>query len=92
MENPETGKDGFFPFGDVNCVAGPSGAGKTAVMPPALEHARLGEPIWGFTTKQPREYRILLHDRSRKSTMRTAKALILKIIFSGGGSGTTTNK
>jgi len=77
IENPEAGKDGFFPFGEVNCLAGPSGTGKTSLMLPALEHIRRGESVWGFNITRPREYRILLSDRSKKGTMRTAKSLHL---------------
>jgi len=75
--NPESGKDGYFPFGEVNCVAGPSGTGKTSLMLPALEHIRRGESVWNFSTTKPREYRIILSDRSKKATMRTAKSLHL---------------
>lgn len=77
MENTEPGRDGLFPFGEVNCVGGPSGAGKTAVMLPALEHIRLGEPVWGHPVTKPREYRVLLHDRSKKAMARTARSLHL---------------
>lgn len=77
ISNPESGKDGYFPFGEVNCVAGPSGTGKTSLMLPALEHIRRGEAVWGFNTIKPREYRIILSDRSKKATMRTAKSLRL---------------
>jgi hypothetical protein len=77
IANPEPGKDGFFPFGEVNCVAGPSGTGKTSLILPALEHIRRGESVWGFNITKPRDYRILLSDRSKKGTMRTAKSLHL---------------
>ncbi|HEX6503109.1 MAG TPA: AAA family ATPase [Terriglobales bacterium] len=77
ISNPEEGKDGYFPFGEVNCVAGPSGTGKTSLILPALEHIRRGESVWGFHTVRQREYRIILSDRSKKATIRTAKALHL---------------
>ena len=74
LDNPETGKDGYFPFGKVNCVAGPSGTGKTSLMLPALERIRCGEDVWGFKVKKQREYRIILSDRSKKAAMRMAKS------------------
>lgn len=77
IANPESGKDGYFPFGEVNCVAGPSGTGKTSLMLPALEHIRRGEAVWDLPASKPREYRIILSDRSKKATMRTAKSLHL---------------
>lgn len=46
-------------------------------MLPALERIRRGEDVWGFPVKHPREYRIILSDRSKKATARTAKALHL---------------
>jgi len=77
ISNPDAGKDGYFPFGEVNCVAGPSGTGKTSLMLPALERIRRGEDVWGLPIKKPRDYRIILSDRSKKATMRTAKSLHL---------------
>jgi hypothetical protein len=77
MDGTDPGKDGLFPFGEVNCIGGPSGAGKTAVMLPALERIRLGQSVWGHPVGKPREYRVLLHDRSKKAMARTARSLHL---------------
>jgi hypothetical protein len=77
ISSPDAGKDGYFPFGEVNCVAGPSGTGKTSLMLPALERIRLAQPVWGLSVTKPRDYRIILSDRSTKATMRTAKSLHL---------------
>jgi hypothetical protein len=70
----EPGYEGWFPVGEVSLVGGSSGVGKTSLLIPVLEKARLGSEVFGHTTK-PREYRVLLHDRSRKAMRRTAKAL-----------------
>ena len=74
LANPEPDKDGYFPFGEVNCIAGPSGVCKTSLMLPALENIRQGKPVWGFLVPKKREYRIILSDRSKKATGRTARA------------------
>lgn len=72
----EPGYEGWFPKGEVSLVGGSSGTGKTSLMIPVLEKMRLGQEVFGHVTK-PREYGILLHDRSKKAMRRTAKALKL---------------
>lgn len=72
----ETGYEGWFPLGEVSLVGGSSGVGKTSLLIPLLERMRSGSEVFGHATK-PREYRVLLHDRSRKAMRRTAKALNL---------------
>jgi AAA domain len=68
--------EGWFPKGEVSAVAGPSGAGKTSWITPLLERIRLGQDIYGHKCK-PRDYRVLLHDRSKKAMQRTMKSLRL---------------
>jgi hypothetical protein len=70
----EPGSEGWFPKGEVSLIGGPSGAGKTSLMIPLLGKVVNGEDVFGHKTK-PREYGILLHDRSKKALSRTAKAL-----------------
>src|SRR6185437_13775481 len=49
--------------------------GKTSWAMPLLENIRLGREVWGHKVSKPRDYRVLLHDRSKKAMRRTAKAL-----------------
>jgi hypothetical protein len=42
---------------------------------PLLEKIRLGQDVWGHKGSKPRDYRVLLHDRSKKAMRRTARAL-----------------
>jgi hypothetical protein len=72
----EPGYEGWFPKGEVSLIGGSSGTGKTSLMIPMLENIRLGRDVFGHTAK-PREYGILLHDRSKKAMRRTARALNL---------------
>jgi hypothetical protein len=66
--------EGWFPLGEVSLIGGSSGAGKTSWAMPLLEKIRKGEPVFDHAAK-PREYRVLLHDRSKKATKRTIAAL-----------------
>ncbi len=75
---PEEGRrEGWFPKREVSLIGGPSGAGKTSWAFPLLDKASQGAEVWGHKTK-PRNYRVLLHDRSKQGMKRTADALGLK--------------
>ncbi|HEV2132637.1 MAG TPA: AAA family ATPase [Terracidiphilus sp.] len=69
------GNDGWFPKGELSIIGAPSGVGKTSWAMPLLEKIRRGEDVWGHKVSKPRDYRVLLHDRSKKAMQRTAKAL-----------------
>lgn len=71
---PEPMHEGWFPKGEVSLIGGSSGAGKTSWAMPLLEKIRKGGDVFGHTAK-PRDYRVLLHDRSKKAMLRTVKAL-----------------
>jgi AAA domain len=71
---PEPMHEGWFPKGEVSLIGGSSGAGKTSWAMPLLEKIRKGADIFGHSAK-PRDYRVLLHDRSKKAMQRTVKAL-----------------
>jgi hypothetical protein len=71
---PEPMHEGWFPKGEVSLIGGSSGAGKTSWAMPLLEKIRRGAEVWDHTAK-PRDYRVLLHDRSKKAMQRTVKAL-----------------
>jgi hypothetical protein len=66
--------DGWFPKREISLIAGSSGTGKTSWGAPLFERIRKGEDVYGHKT-QPRDYRILLHDRSRQATLHTLKNL-----------------
>jgi len=66
--------EGWFPKGEVSLIGGSSGAGKTSWAMPLLEKIRKGADVFGHSTK-PRDYRVLLHDRSKKAMQRTVKSL-----------------
>lgn len=72
LDGPD--RDGWFPKGELSLIGASSGVGKTSWAMPLLEKIRNGEDVWGHKTK-PRDYRVLLHDRSKKATRRTARAL-----------------
>jgi hypothetical protein len=74
VESLEPGRDGWFPLAEISLIGGPSGIGKTGWTMPLLENIRHGRDVWGHRTT-PREYRVLLSDRSKKATRRTARAL-----------------
>jgi hypothetical protein len=69
------GNDGWFPKGELSIIGAPSGVGKTSWAMPLLEKIRNGVDVWGHKVSKPRDYRVLLHDRSKKAMQRTAKAL-----------------
>ena len=71
---PEPMHEGWFPKGEVSLIGGSSGAGKTSWAMPLLEKIRKGADIFGHCAK-PRDYRVLLHDRSKKAMQRTVKSL-----------------
>jgi hypothetical protein len=68
--------EGWCPFGEVSLIGAPSGAGKTYWALTVLEKARNAADVWGHKTK-PREYRALLHDRSKKAMGRTIRHMRL---------------
>jgi hypothetical protein len=70
----ESMHEGWFPKGEVSLIGGSSGAGKTSWAMPLLEKIRKGVDVFGHTAK-PRDYRVLLHDRSKKAMNRTVKSL-----------------
>jgi hypothetical protein len=69
------GNDGWFPKGELSVIGAPSGVGKTSWAMPLLETIRHGRDVWGHAVSKPRDYRVLLHDRSKKAMRRTARAL-----------------
>jgi hypothetical protein len=69
------GNDGWFPFGELSLIGAPSGVGKTSWALPLLEKIRHAQDVWGHKVAKPRDYRVLLHDRSKKAMRRTARAL-----------------
>ena len=71
---PEPMHEGWFPKGEVSLVGGSSGAGKTSWAMPLLEKIRKGEDVFGHKA-DGRDYRVLLHDRSKKAMQRTVKSL-----------------
>lgn len=68
--------EGWCPFGEVSLIGAPSGAGKTYFALTVLEKVRKCEDIWGHNSA-PREYRALLHDRSKKAMGRTIRHMKL---------------
>ena len=68
--------EGWCPFGEVSLIGAPSGAGKTYFALTVLEKVRKAEEVWGHKTV-PREYRALLHDRSKKAMARTIRHMRL---------------
>jgi hypothetical protein len=68
------GHEGWFPKGEISLIGGSSGSGKTYWMITLLGKVHKGGDVWGHTAK-PRDYRVLLHDRSPKAMFRTMKAL-----------------
>jgi hypothetical protein len=69
------GNDGWFPKGELSLIGAPSGVGKTSWAMPLLEKIRHGGEVWGHKISKARDYRVLLHDRSKKAMRRTARAL-----------------
>ena len=66
--------EGWFPKGELSLIGAASGRGKSSWMMPLLEGVRQGKAVWGHPADKPRDYRTVLHDRSKKATMRTIKA------------------
>lgn len=66
--------EGWFPKGELSLIGAASGRGKSSWMMPLLEGVRQGNAVWGHPADKPRDYRTVLHDRSKKATMRTIKA------------------
>lgn len=68
----------WFPKGEVSLIGAPSGAGKTSFGLNLLESLRNGRGVWGHPAKA-RDYRVLSHDRSKRSIVSTVKALGLPV-------------
>jgi hypothetical protein len=68
--------EGWCPLGEVSLIGAPSGTGKTYFALTVLEKVRKGEDVWGHKST-PREYRSLLHDRSKKAMGRTIRHMKL---------------
>jgi hypothetical protein len=68
----------WFPKGEVSLIGAPSGAGKTSFSLNLMEGNRNGHETWGKQLK-PREYRVLSHDRSKRSIVSTVRALGLPV-------------
>ena len=68
--------EGWCPFGEVSLIGAPSGAGKTYFALTVLEKSRNSQEVWGHKST-PREYRALLHDRSKKAMSRTIRHMKL---------------
>jgi hypothetical protein len=68
--------EGWCPFGEVSLIGAPSGAGKTYFALTVLEKVRKGEQVWEHKST-PRDYRALLHDRSKKAMSRTVRHMKL---------------
>lgn len=68
--------EGWAPLGEVSLIGAPSGIGKTYFALTVLEKARNGAEVWGHKTT-PREWRALLHDRSKKAMGRTMRRMNL---------------
>ena len=68
----------WFPKGEVSLIGAPSGAGKTSFGLNLLESLRNGRGVWGHPAKA-RDYRVLSHDRSKRSIVSTVKSLGLPV-------------
>jgi hypothetical protein len=68
----------WFPKGEVSLIGAPSGAGKTSFGLNFLEALRNGREVWGHPAKA-RDYRVLSHDRSKRSIVSTVKSLGLSV-------------
>lgn len=69
------GHGGWFPKGELSLIGAPSGVGKTSWAMPMLEKIRHARDVWNHKVSKARDYRVLLHDRSKKAMKRTARAL-----------------
>jgi hypothetical protein len=68
----------WFPKGEVSLIGAPSGAGKTSFGLNLLEALRIGKEVWGHPAKA-RDYRVLSHDRSKRSIVSTVRSLGLPV-------------
>jgi hypothetical protein len=68
----------WFPKGEVSLIGSPSGAGKTSFGLNLMESLRSGCGVWGHPAKA-RDYRVLSHDRSKRSIVSTVRALGLPV-------------
>ena len=68
----------WFPKGEVSLIGAPSGAGKTSFFLNLLESLRTGREVWGHLAKL-RDYRVISHDRSKRSTVSTVESLGLPV-------------
>jgi hypothetical protein len=68
----------WFPKGEVSLIGAPSGAGKTSFGLNLLESLRNGNGVWGNPAKA-RDYRVLSHDRSKRSIVSTVRSLGLPV-------------
>jgi putative DNA primase/helicase len=68
----------WFPKGEVSLIGAPSGAGKTSFGLNLLEALRNGREVWGHPAKA-RDYRVLSHDRSKRSMVSTVRSLGLPV-------------
>lgn len=68
----------WFPKGEVSLIGAPSGAGKTSFGLNLLEALRTGREVWGHPAKA-RDYRVLSHDRSKRSIVSTVRSLGLPV-------------
>ena len=68
----------WFPKGEVSLIGAPSGAGKTSFGLNFLESLRNGREVWGHAAK-PRDYRVMSHDRSKRSIVSTVRSLSLPV-------------
>ena len=68
----------WFPKGEVSLIGAPSGAGKTSFGLNFLESLRSGREVWGHAAKA-RDYRVMSHDRSKRSIVSTVRSLSLPV-------------
>ena len=68
----------WFPKGEVSLIGAPSGAGKTSFGLNFLESLRNGREVWGHPAKA-RDYRVMSHDRSKRSIVSTVRSLGLPV-------------
>jgi hypothetical protein len=72
----EGSKFGHIPLGEISIIGGASGVGKSTLLMPLLEGVRSGGDVLGHKTKQY-DYRLVLHDRSKRSVIRMVDRLHL---------------
>ena len=81
IENAECNPnhDGWFPVGEVSLIGAASGVGKTSWAMPLFEKVRKAEEVWGHKVLKARDYRVLLHDRSKKGMRRTTRSMHMSL-------------